>query len=58
MQNGAACGLRRFLCSRGMLSGSAVEGARRYYTSGDPELFTHCAELFLGHGIEAEVHTL
>ena len=54
----AACGLRRFLCSCGMLSGSAVEGARRYYTSGDLATFTHCAELFLGHGIEAEVHTL
>lgn len=54
----AAYGLRRFLDSHDMLSGSAVEGTRRYYTSGDPALFTHCAELFLGHGIDAEVHTL
>lgn len=54
----AAYGLRRFLDGHGMLSESAIEGTRRYYTSGDLATFTHCAELFLGHGIEAEVHTL
>lgn len=50
----AAYSLEEYLRGNDLLTDSRTPGSRRWYTSGDPEVFGASADLFLGHHIAPE----
>ena len=50
----AALALAEYLHREGKLSERREKGLRRWFTSGDTEVFARSAEVFLGHAVDAE----
>ena len=54
----AAHALCAYLTENDLLTDAQEEGRRRYFTSGDPKVFTDNARSFLGHPITTERHVI